>query len=117
MAYKVKNGGSIVSRESIIFSLYIFVMIMIPVFDFLMPHQILILYLMVLFSNFGIFLCQWNLAENIDGGSPSEVMLSRYRPMKIIIPILYTALFILSFIPATGAYCTQTLTYRKMTSY
>ena len=90
------------------------VMIMIPVFDFLMPHMIVILFLMILASNFVQFLCQWNLAENIDGGSPSEVMLARFKPVKIIVPILYGVLLILCFIPATGANCTLNLIYRKL---
>ncbi|TNV72696.1 hypothetical protein FGO68_gene9420 [Halteria grandinella] len=111
IAYKAKNGGNLLTREGVIFGLYMFLMAMIPVFDFLMPHKIIILFLMVLFSNFGVFLCQWNLAECIDGGSPSEIMLSRFKPVKIIIPILYAVLLVLSFIPATGAHCTLAMTY------
>lgn len=113
LAYRGKNAGRLMTFEGLIFGLYMFLMAMIPIFDFLMPHAIIVLFLMVLLSNFGHFLAQWSLAENIDGGSPSEVMLARFKPVKIAVPILYIALLVMSFIPVTGATCTLSQVYRK----
>jgi hypothetical protein len=96
-----------------ILMLYIGLMIMIPIFDFIFPHQIIILFLMVLGSNFGVFLGLWELSESKNGGLPSEVMLERFQPVKMAVPILYLLCLILSFIPATGAYCRSDLVYRN----
>lgn len=113
LAYKDKNEGSLKSQETGLFALFIFLMLLIPIFDFIMPTQILMLFFMVLLSNVGVFLCFCNLAANSEGGSPSQAMLSRLKPVSIIVPIFYFTLLILGVLPEFGASCSQTWTYRK----
>ena len=85
---------------------------LIVIFDFIIPHQIIVLFIMVLLSNVGIFMTFCYFAENKEVRGDTG-FLAKFRADKIVFTILYVACLILSVFPLTGAYCREGLAYRK----
>jgi hypothetical protein len=74
------------------------------IFDFVIPHQIMVLYLMVLASNVGVF---WNLCYFVyNEAVPGQAELKAwFRPFRIGFGIAYGACLVFMIFPLTGAYC------------
>lgn len=85
---------------------------MIVIFDFVIPHQLMVLFLMVLVSNVTVFLNLCHLFEQDKVPAELEAKL-KFSKFKKAMFIVYGALAGLSLFPATGAYCRESLVYRK----
>jgi 4-amino-4-deoxy-L-arabinose transferase-like glycosyltransferase len=88
-------------------------MLMIVVYDLIIPTEILVLYVMMNFSNFGVFFL-FNMLVNSRQVGADENLQNRFNPIKWIICISYLILLVIGFIPPIGAYCRNGFNYRKL---
>ncbi len=109
-AYYRLHGNSIKSYPFFLVSWFLFIILMIPIYDLAVPHIIKVLYLMMLFSSYGVFLALKYLLKYQDIGSDPH-HLSAFKIFEICINIAYIALLIVGFLPGIGALCHSDRTY------
>lgn len=80
-------------------------MIMIVVFD-MFAKYIIILYLMLLFSNYGVFLIFTFKAQNPDLGRDSQTQ-KRFKIVFYFFHVLFALAFIAAFIPGLAPECSS----------
>ena len=87
-------------------------MIWLILFEVVLPDTIMVLFLMVLASNYSIFYTFKVLVYNPSVQSDSTLR-SRFKPIEFAITMMYLLCLVIGFIPKLGAYCKQGFIYRK----
>lgn len=84
---------------------------MIVVFDIFVPHLIIIIYLMMVASNYGVFFLLDFLINNEQfGGHLSQ----KFKPVKTVMTTLFALFFVIGFLPVVGASCRAGFVYRNI---